>query len=707
LGFAVVNQETHLEEGENPFVDNERVIVSIGLLKGSQVAQDLLARAEFDFLVVDEAHLYRRFSQSEEGQETFEFQLLSELSERIPSALLLTATPEQLGLETHFDRLSLLDSDRFNDYERFKEEVAQFRVLADWARAIFHGKELPKDRQHGPEWFSAEDWSLLEAKADDLSQIENEVRVALVQKLIDFHGTGRILFRNTRQMMRQEYDFFPKRLLDTIELEAEKKLPSRDPQTPQAMKLKAKWLGEFLSEEKEKCLLIAHSKEQVLYFEKYLQNNVANIKTAHFHSGLSLIARDRQAAYFADPAGAQVLLCTEIGSEGRNFEFAHHLILMDLPKKPDVLEQRIGRLDRIGQRHDINIHFPMVKGTWEEDLYKVYHRGLRCFDRFNSVGTATFVHFISKIHPLFEGGEPLSDQVVEEIAEYNEKLEKNLEEGRDLLVELNSFDKKVARSFLSQVRQREEDMGLQQFMDQVFSEFGVDVDDLHSHAQYIRPNDNMYIPHFPQLEREGTTITYDRREALEREDYTFLTWDHPMVTGITDLIISENYGNMTVATRKVAGQKKSFVELFFLLHWSVPPILELGRHAPPTLIRVLIDKEGKDFAEKWSKEILDEKLIQAPKEIVEGARKLPKDLIKSLIHQGEEIAQQKATPIVESYRQRWESEGKAELERLEELTRKNPHDIDRERELVESFHQLRLEELTKYQLRLEAMRLIL
>ncbi len=56
---------------------------------------------------------------------------------------------------------------------------------------------------------------------------------------------------------------------------------------------------------------------------------------------------------FAEEDTAQVLLCSEIGSEGRNFQFASHMVMFDLPFNPDLLEQRIGRLDRIGQAHDI------------------------------------------------------------------------------------------------------------------------------------------------------------------------------------------------------------------------------------------------------------------------------------------------------------------------------------------------------------------
>lgn len=68
------------------------------------------------------------------------------------------------------------------------------------------------------------------------------------------------------------------------------------------------------------------------------------IRATVFHEGMSIIERDKAAAYFAqEEGGAQVLICSEIGSEGRNFQFANQLVMFDLPFNPDLLEQRIGR----------------------------------------------------------------------------------------------------------------------------------------------------------------------------------------------------------------------------------------------------------------------------------------------------------------------------------------------------------------------------
>lgn len=87
---------------------------------------------------------------------------------------------------------------------------------------------------------------------------------------------------------------------------------------------------------------------------------------------MSILERDKAAAYFAqEEAGAQVLICSEIGSEGRNFQFANQLVMFDLPMNPDLLEQRIGRLDRIGQKRDIEIMFR----TWKAPLRRCWHVG--------------------------------------------------------------------------------------------------------------------------------------------------------------------------------------------------------------------------------------------------------------------------------------------------------------------------------------------
>ena len=106
---------------------------------------------------------------------------------------------------------------------------------------------------------------------------------------------------------------------------------------------------------KEKVLVICAHAQTAIDLEAALRVK-EGIRAAVFHEGLSIFERDKAAAYFAqDEDSAQLLLCSEIGSEGRNFQFAHHLVLFDLPSNPDLLEQRIGRLDRIGTNRNYTL----------------------------------------------------------------------------------------------------------------------------------------------------------------------------------------------------------------------------------------------------------------------------------------------------------------------------------------------------------------
>src|SRR5690606_1504136 len=111
---------------------------------------------------------------------------------------------------------------------------------------------------------------------------------------------------------------------------------------------------------------------------------------------------DRAAAWFAETElGAQALVCSEIGSEGRNFQFAQHLVLFDLPLNPDLLEQRIGRLDRIGQGPRIDIHVPYLEDSAQAVLFHWYHAGLDLFRQSFSAGFATYELFEQRLHAQF------------------------------------------------------------------------------------------------------------------------------------------------------------------------------------------------------------------------------------------------------------------------------------------------------------------
>jgi len=672
LGFVAINKETPPEEGVNPFLYHERVIVSSDLLRGSQMAKDMLEEADFDMLVVDEAHQYRPGDSS--------YEILEDLTGRIPSVLLLTATPEQLGMRGHFDRLRLIDPDRFFDIEKFKEEVSSYKEIAALAYNILNQE------------ISQEDVEL--CKKLGLGDLENTDRA--LSGLIDHHGTGRVFLRNTRARMGKDFDFFPKRRLHKHVIEA----------GGEHFTQKAEFLKNLLSEKKEKILLIVHDKVTVLKLERWLEANIPSIKIGVFHSGQTLTARDRMAAYFADPDGAHILLCTEIGSEGRNFEFASHLVLFDLPKKPDLLEQRIGRLDRIGQKGDVNIHVPYVTGEEEEVLFNLYHKCFNSFQYFSPTGTPAYIKFHKEIQDALEAKE-MDHRLQEKIQNYCKELEVELEKGRDLLIEMNSFNLKESSALVKKVREFDNSYLLREYMELVFDCFGVDHEETQPDTFFIKPGHNMFIPSFPGLTSEGLSITYDRSIACEREEHTFLTWDHVIVRETMQLIMSENFGNMTVAMRREAKGKKSFVEAFYILDCPGPNDLELGRYFPTTSLRILVDKEGADFSEKFSYELLDEKLVMADPTVQKRAQTLPKEMLKELMKKAEVYAFEKASVLNKDFFRKAEGELKEARVRIEHLSKVNKNVDEGDLLYQDALNHAILEHGKKMRITLDSLRVIL
>lgn len=646
LSFVTMNQETHLEPGSNPFTENDFVIVNIGLLKGAEMARKLMSEASWDLMVVDEAHQLKWSLE----KVSVEYSIVEQIAKTTKGLLLLTATPEQLGLEGHFARLKLLDPDRFFDFHKFLEELSHYEQVASEARALL--------AKGGP---------------------ENEAKL---KELQDLHGPGRIFFRNTRNRMARHFSFFPKRVLHAYGLESKKThyLGLEDEETiGPSFDLKLDWLTNFLERHRdEKVLLITKSKTQVLCLEKLLKDRFSGMNIGVFHSGLSFVARDRQAAYFADPEGASILLCTEIGSEGRNFEFAHHLVLFDLPHYPDLLEQRIGRLDRIGQESDIHLHVPYVLTSYEEVLFEWFNKG---FDAFvHSAKGASVVH--QQLHSLL--GEYLKNpelcfkdpKIFQDFLETTKtefkKVTHKLEDGRDILVELNSFNEEVAKGIIDEVKKFDDESNLINYMNEVFQELGVDIEDLDNSVFYIKPADNMYVPYFPGLPSEGIRITFDRKTALKREDVEFLTWDHPMVVGIIDLILSNTLGNVSVMTRKKQGQAKTFIEAFFKLQVVAPKSLSPERFFPPTPIRILVDSTGENFSSKFDKDDIDEKIMGADTETIMKARGLPKPAVQKVIQAAHQHALKEAIELKAKYKASMLELLEIEKTRLVKLKALNP-----------------------------------
>jgi SNF2 family DNA or RNA helicase len=127
---------------------------------------------------------------------------------------------------------------------------------------------------------------------------------------------------------------------------------------------------------REKLVIFTQFRATQDRLARFLANSAEHV--AVFHGGLSRLEKEAAIAEFRGPA--RLLLATEAGSEGRNLQFAHAVCNFDLPWNPMKIEQRIGRLSRIGQQHDVHVFNFVAAGTVESAVLHLLEAKVHMFE---------------------------------------------------------------------------------------------------------------------------------------------------------------------------------------------------------------------------------------------------------------------------------------------------------------------------------------
>ncbi len=632
----------------NPFLDSQLVIASVSFVCSDSGRSSQVLSAGWDLLIVDEAHHLRWAPEDP----SLEYRLVESLARSIPGVLLLTATPQQLGPEGHFARLRLLDPERYQNLDSFNAEAGRYQTVARFIDAILNSES--------PDEFLAKDFSTrskrVAAHLADIRKGNEQARSQLVSELLDAFGTGRAMYRNTRLALQG----FPKRIAFLKEL-----IVARG---SDGFAEKLCWLIQLLDSLGEaKVLLICSARslaEQVV--EQILQR--VNIRVALFHEGLTLLQRDRNAAYFAEPEGARVLVCSEIGSEGRNFQFAHHLVLFDLPKDPELLEQRIGRLDRIGQSEAVRIHVPFCKGTMGEVLARWYHEGLNAFESSVHGGGEIWISQrkdIEKLEKKFSAAG--LRKLVVSAAQLRDEVGKRLEQGNDRLLELASCRPELAGEILEQVRVCDEDRDFEEFALRLLDCCGVAIENLEQAGRgYLFTPGPMMREALGSLPPEGFAATFSRKRAMQREDVRFLTMDHPIIAEAMDALLAGEKGNVSFVIWPGSGAESILLEFVVVVECVAENALHMERFLPPTPIRVVVDPSCEDISATTSFEGAIFQEGDVFRLLDRGAVK--KKLLPAMLEKAKALAAEKMGLFVSEAQMRMEEQLRAELLRSEELS---------------------------------------
>ena len=627
----------------------DNIICSLEFLLANRYALAAILEVGWDLLIVDEAHRLIKTSQGTSAQ----YALVEELSQKIPGLLLLSGTPIQLAPEAYFYRLRLLDNARFHNWEEFEKNQDNYKKVAKDL------SKIPLDCDEELSWEALQESIPKKSPIRDWLPIKADLSLTATEwmrRVIDALGTGSSVFRNTRKSVKG----FPERILKTYPLS--KPLNS--------------WLISFIAKHKnEKILLICSSSATVLDLLEILEEGTA----IAFREEESSLERDRAAAAWMQPDGPNVLLSSEIGSEGRNFQSARHLVLFDLPEDSSLLEQRIGRLDRIGQGKEIFIHVPFAKKSKTEMLYLWYHEALGIFEHSLMGGGEMYAKFENELKSYLENPEKKYNKFVKEFLPRGKSemllINEKAEEGRDRLLEFNSQNKKISEELLAEALKMDSNEELLPFAFDMLERLDIDVQkgiypssfvlrgmpEQPEHATLLGVENARSSDGGEISESDGcsTTVVTEREIALNYENIGFFHWEHPIMQKLFDKALSEDFGNVAcvVSDRILPGQ--FFVQYNFILEFSINAHWGINNLIGEKFLTIILDNDGNAVTMHDSQELKNSRGPDIPDRILEyfateGFQKAKENLEV----QAQKIAEEMEKPAISAL--------ESELHRLEE-----------------------------------------
>lgn len=256
-------------------------------------------------------------------------------------------------------------------------------------------------------------------------------------------------------------------------------------------------------------------------------------RVAVFHEELPADRRDLEVAEFRRPEGPTLLISTECGGEGRNFEFCRRLVLYDLPRDPAQVEQRIGRLDRVTRRRPIEIVYFRPAGGFEADLVRLYEDigllrqplgGLeRTLGRIEAE-----IRKGERLHAA--SGRPLPrERLVREIRAAVEARERAVYHH----LHQDGYEARLGPGLLQRVPAELDGLN-ERFVTGACELLGFDTAEKPgARTWYLEFGGGAVVDHLPGVPG-GTRFlgTFDRAEAVAREELDFFAAGHPLVEGL-------------------------------------------------------------------------------------------------------------------------------------------------------------------------------
>ncbi len=381
IDFVMHDDAAFRAAGPSAWGAHDRVLASYHTAKRAP-HRAAIAQRNWDMVIVDEAHHLRNRS-------TELWKLVSEVPKRY--VLLLTATPVQNNLEELFNLVTLLEPGLLSTSRQFTRRfVDETDRLTPRNVDRLHellAEVMVRNQRDAVGLHFTRRW----ARTDRVAPSPGERRLydevaAFVREHLAHGDAGPVFSRIALITLQMELGSSARASAATLaKLAGSERLDG--PQRERLLGLarlaqetddstKADRLLELLRELPDKLVVFTQFRATQEMLRERLEQ--AGIQSALFHGGLGRLEKERQVRLFQHDL--RVLLATDSGSEGRNLQFCNAICNFDLPWNPMRIEQRIGRLSRIGQRRDVHVFNFVAAGTIESAILHLLEAKLAMFE---------------------------------------------------------------------------------------------------------------------------------------------------------------------------------------------------------------------------------------------------------------------------------------------------------------------------------------
>ncbi|WP_369902638.1 DEAD/DEAH box helicase [Bacillus manliponensis] len=339
--------------------------------------RDIVLSLEYDLIIIDEAHKLK-------NNKTKNYEFAQRLKKKF--CLLLTATPVQNKIDEIFNLVSLLKPGHLGNQSNFEEYYASKNRTAesdehlkalinkvmvrnrrndtgiDWPKRHVHTMFIDFNDQERDLYDAIESWRTGDAFTSAFSALTLKREACSSREAVYFS-----LKKHIEKRQKENGEYIPDPHINVL-MEKINCISSNS---------KAAKALEIIKEIDDKVVIFTEYRASQMYLQWFLKQH--GISSVPFRGGFKRGKKDWMKELFQNHA--KVLIATEAGGEGINLQFCNHMINYDLPWNPMRLEQRIGRIHRLGQKHDVHIYNLATKHTVEEHILKLLYEKIQLFER--------------------------------------------------------------------------------------------------------------------------------------------------------------------------------------------------------------------------------------------------------------------------------------------------------------------------------------